>query len=224
MRDYSIEDRKSVTELVKNLKRFYPDVENWIENEIDRIEKSESKCTVACIDHEIVAVAISALTKPPKKNNVVKLKTFFIRKDARKAGIGPFLMNRVIDFWVTKKAVKIFLTIPEEEFQELKPFFESYGFLFDGVSPLLYRDGVSEYVMSKVFVYKELTEDDFPSFVRDYILRLRGFKIVEDIREEEVIVERVNVLKTPMRIYVRICTHARARKPQARLLRMEWRR
>jgi len=204
MRDYSSGDRKSVIGLLKNLKKFYPNVDDWIEKEIERIEDGKSKCVVAQIDHEIVGVAISALTEYPKKNNVVKLKTFFLREDARKMGIGPYLLNHVIDFWVTKKVSKIYVTFAEEELEELKLFFESYGFLFDGVSPLLYRNGFSEYIMSKVFVYKELTEKDFPSFVRNYILRLRGFKIVEDIRAEELIVERVNGLKMPMRIYVRI--------------------
>ena len=97
IRAYSDEDRDSVIELVKNLKKCYPSINNWVKREIKRIEKNESKCWLAQLDHNIVGIALSSLIEYPEKNRVVKLKTFYLRNDSRHFGIGSFLLNYVID-------------------------------------------------------------------------------------------------------------------------------
>jgi len=205
IREYQPEDEKRVKSLVLELEKYYPGIENWVNKEIQRIESKESKCLVVKLDNEIGGVAISAMTKFPKKNDVVKLKTFYLSENFREYGMGPYLLERVIDEWVKEKAKKIYVTFAEEEIEELKSFFDKYGFLFDGISPLVYRDNVSEYIMSKVLIYNKITEEKFVDFICDYLLRLRGYKIKQ--REDaDVIVERVNGLKSPINTFVRILT------------------
>jgi len=205
IREYQSKDREKVKSLVLDLKKYYPSIENWMDKEIQRIENKESKCLVVELENEIGGVAISAMIKFPKKNDVVKLKTFYLHEDFREYGIGPYLLERVIDEWIKEKANKIYVTFAEEELEELKPFFDKYGFLLDGISPLLYRNNVSEYIMSKVLVYDTITEEKFVDFVCEYLLRLRGYKIKQ--RDgTDVIVERVNGLKSPIKTFVRILT------------------
>ena len=205
IREYQPEDEERVKRLVLDLKKYYPGIEDWMNKEVQRIESKKSKCLVVELENEIGGVAISAMTKFPKKNDVVKLKTFYLSEDFREYGIGPYLLERVIDEWVKEKAKKIYVTFAEEEVDELKSFFDKYGFLFDGISPLVYRDNVSEYIMSKVLIYNKITEEKFVDFVYDYLLRLRGYNIKQ--RDgADVIVERVNGLKCSVNTFVRIFT------------------
>ncbi|MBC8520823.1 MAG: GNAT family N-acetyltransferase [Methanomicrobia archaeon] len=205
IREYQPKDREKVKRLVLELNKYYPSIEGWIDREIQRIENNESKCLVVELDNEIGGVAISAMTKFPKKNDIVKLKTFYLSEDFREYGMGPYLLERVIDEWVKDKAKKIYVTFAEEEVDELKSFFDKYGFLFDGISPLVYRDIVSEYIMSKVLIYNKITEEKFVDFICDYLLRLRGYRIKQ--RDgADVIVERVNGLKSQINTFVRILT------------------
>jgi predicted transcriptional regulator/L-amino acid N-acyltransferase YncA len=205
IREYQPKDRDKVRGLVSELRKYYPGIDEWLDKEIERIEEKKSRCLVVELDNEIGGVAISAITKFPKKNDVVKLKTFYLRKNFREFGIGPYLLERVIDEWKKEKARKIYVTFAEEELEELKPFFDKYGFLLDGISPLVYRDGVSEYIMSKVFIYEEISEENFVDFVCDYLLRLRGYKITQR-DTSNIIAERFNCLKSPVKTYVRILT------------------
>jgi predicted GNAT family acetyltransferase len=126
IREYQPEDEERVKRLVLDLKKYYPGIEDWMNKEVQRIESKKSKCLVVVLENEIGGVAISAMTKFPKKNDVVKLKKFYLSENFREYGLGPYLLERVIDEWVKEKAKKIYVTFAEEEIEELKSFFDAF--------------------------------------------------------------------------------------------------
>jgi len=98
---------------------------------------------------------------------------------------------------------RIFVTFAEEELEELRGFFDKFGFLMDGFEPHFYRDGKTEYRLSKTFVYDTVDENSFEDFVKNYLLRTRGL-IPESDGSEFLAFEDTMFSKTPRKIFVKI--------------------
>lgn len=197
---YAPEWKGKVRDLVINLKNFYPMIEEWLEKELNRLEKREDSCWMIVDDkRDVVGVAISGL----EKEGIAKLKTFYLSKDFEGYAIGVPLLKKVLNFWIEKKIRNIFVTFAEEELEKLRGFFDKFGFVMDGMMPQYYRPGKTEYVMSKTFIYDEIDENSFEDFIRNYLLRMRG--IVPDSEGSEFFAREDNRLsKTPRKIFIKI--------------------
>jgi len=201
VRNYVKNDRDQITKIVLELQKYYPTVRQWLLRQIEKIEKGEIICKVAELGGKIAGVAISGR----KNEYCVKLKTFKIADEFQGLGIGPRLLEEVIDYWVNEKVRKIYVTFAEEEVDELLSFFQEYGFLFDGVSPFAYRKDVSEYIMSKLQVYSEITEEEFADFIWNYLFRLRGYRKIEE-GKDFLVLQKLISLKEAYKIFVKIVT------------------
>lgn len=201
IRDYAIGDKEKVISLVMGLKKFYPTIGTWLKKEITKIESGTDKCKVVSFGDQIGGVAISG----PKNEFSVKLKTFYLAEEFRRSGIGAHLLQEVIDYWSEKRIRKIYVTFAEEEVDELLPFFNEYGFLFDGISPFNQRASTSEYIMSKLFVYDEFTEERFKDFVYHHLFRLRGYRLVQE-GTDFFVLQKLIAFKESYKIYVKIVT------------------
>lgn len=203
-RKYKPEDKEDVKSLVMNLKKYYPTIESWWKVEIKNIEDGKDECIVAVVsdgsNEKIVGVGIFGFKDP----NSVKLKTFYVEPEWQRSGIGSYLLGDIIDRCIEKKIKRVYVTFPEEEIDILIPFFQEYGFLFDGLSPFRYRDGVSEYVMGKIQVYDEIDVSKFKEFVKKYLFRLRGYKLEES--DGHLCYRKIITTKESYNIYVKIVT------------------
>ena len=201
IRDYKPGDKSQVMNIVFELEKYYPNIREWFPKQIEKIDKGELICKVAELKGKIGGVAFSGR----KNEHCVKLKTFYITKDFRGSAIGPRLLETIVDYWVKERIRKIYVTFAEEEVDELLPFFQEYGFLFDGIAPFAYRPNVSEYIMSKMQVYGEITEKEFFDFVWHYLFRLRGYRKI-DGEKDFLILQKIISIKEAYKIYVKIIT------------------
>lgn len=179
-RDFKEQDEGQLISLVLELEKFYPTIKEWLlkdKGELYKIKNKLDQCIVVDVNGEIAGCAISGLES--NSISTVKLKTFYIKEKYRGLSFGPYLLNRVLDYWTEKNYKKIFVTFAEEEVEELLAYFREYGFLLDGVFPFNYREGKSEYYMSKMNIYKCIDKNNFQSFVADYLFRLRGYSILK---------------------------------------------
>ncbi|MEK6984064.1 MAG: GNAT family N-acetyltransferase [Nanoarchaeota archaeon] len=175
-RDFKEGDENQLIPLVLELKKYYPNIETWLSGQIDKIKRKEVECLLIDANGEIAGCAISGIES--QGISTVKLKTFYIKEKYKGHSFGPYLLNRLLDFWTEKGLTKIFVTFAEEEVELLLDYFKEYGFLLDGVFPFNYRTDKSEYYMSKINIYKSLDKNQFQDFVMNYLFRLRGYKII----------------------------------------------
>ncbi len=206
IKEYSDELYNEVTALLMNLKKFYPTIGSWWEKkELEKIKTgwNGEHCLVAMLDGEVGGVAISGIED--KSISTAKIKTFYLGPKLQHLGIGPFLLEKVIDYWLDKKIKKIFVTFTEEEVGELLPYFQLFGFQLDGIFPFNYRENVSEYYMSKLQVYKEIDPHQLKDFSKEYLFRLRGYTTVKE-NGDYIIVQKLVSLKEPYKIFVKFLT------------------
>ena len=143
-----ISNPEKATNFILNLgEQYYPNIEQWWQKQIPKIKNNEVKCLIA-EDNGIIGIAIHGLETEQK--NTAKLKTFFVKENHRKLGIGNQLMKQVIEHW-KEKVNRIFITIPEERKKELSPFLEKYGFKIYEQKFGFYRPNKIEYFMEKLF-------------------------------------------------------------------------
>ncbi len=204
-RAFSEGDEKELASILLELKHLYPGIETWIPKEIERIKRKESYCLLVISEGHIVGVSISALAVKPNKNNNVKLKTFYIAKEFEGFGLGPCLLDSTINYWANKRASRMYVTFAEEELDPLVGFFVKYGFLLDGVSPLLYREGSAEFVMGKIFLYGSMSEEDFPNLIKEYLFKRRGHTLNE-FSETEFVCKRHDRIQEQLLTFVKIVT------------------
>lgn len=202
-RDFKEGDENQLIPLVLELKKYYPTIETWLSGQINKIKNKEVECLLIDVDGEIAGCAISGIET--QSISTVKLKTFYIKEKYRGYSFGPYLLNRLLDFWTEKGFTKIFVTFAEEEVDLLLDYFKEYGFLLDGVFPFNYRTDKSEYYMSKINIYKSLDKSQFQDFVINYLFCLRGYKIV-DTHSGHFIVQKYIYIKEAYRtlVYVNI--------------------
>jgi len=113
------------------------------------------------------------------------------------------LLKRVLNYWMQRKVRRIFVTFAEEEFDELRGFFDKFGFLLDGIEPQFYRPGKTEYIMSKTFFYDKIDPDNFEDFVIQHLLKMRGI-IPKSNGSEFVAHEDTGFSKTPRCVFIKI--------------------
>jgi len=174
IKEYSDELYEEVTALLVNLKKLYPTIESWWEEkELEKIKTgwNGEQCLVAMLDGKVGGVAISGIEN--KSISTAKIKTFYLGPKIQRLGIGPFLLERVLDYWFDRGIKKIFVTFAEEEVSELLPYFQLFGFQLEGIVPFNYRENVSEYHMSKLQVYGEINPNNLKDFSKEYLFRLR---------------------------------------------------
>ncbi|MBL7055717.1 GNAT family N-acetyltransferase [Candidatus Woesearchaeota archaeon] len=195
-REFRKEDEKAVVSIVMELEKFYPSIDKWVNKQIKKIIQKEVECLIVEVDGEIAGCAISGIEE--KGINTVKLKTFYITEKYWGCSFGPYLLNRVVDFWIEKGITKIFVTFAEEEVELLLNYFKEYGFLLDGIFPYNYRKEKSEYYMSKLNLFDSLDKTQFKDLILKYLFHLRGYKILED-QEEYCIVQKYVYIKEAYR-------------------------
>lgn len=201
IQSYSSEYRSKVKDVVMNIQKFYPEIEKWWEGkEVKKIEDGRDLCLMLLDDKkDVVGIAISGL----ECEGIAKLKTFYLTEQVVRHSLGVKLLKRVLNYWMEKRVRSIFVTFAEEEFDELRGFFDKFGFLLDGFNPQFYRLGKTEFIMSKTFVYDEINEDSFEVFVRDYFLRMRGIN-PKTGGLEFVAYEDTGFTKTPRNVFIKI--------------------
>lgn len=193
--------RDKVRTIVMNLEKFYPGIDEWLdENELDKIDTGADSCWIIVDGKDnVLGVAITGL----EKEGIAKLKTFYLSPEIQRYALGVQLLKNVLNHWMEKKIRNLFVTFAEEELDELKGFFDKFGFVMDGMMPQFYRPGKTEYVMSKTFVYDTIDENNFESFVRDFLLRMRGIHPTEE-GDDFLAYEDNKLSKTPREIYVKL--------------------
>lgn len=208
-RPYEVADEKNVFRVVTELKKYYPEIESWLRGtkdkpgQLDKISKGEVQCILAEIDGEIAGVVIHGEEKG--MFSTTKLKTFYVTEKYRGLAIGPYLLNRVIDYCVEKRRSKIYVTFAEEEVSLLLEYFKEFGFQLDGVFPLNYRANASEYYMSKLQIYGAISIKEFKEFVKNYLFRLRGYALVQD-EGDYLVYRKLISFKESYKLLVRIIT------------------
>lgn len=200
IRNYKPEDRGQIEELVLDLEKYYPNIENWFSEQVDKIEGGKVLCKVAEKGEEIGGVAISER----KNKYTAKLKTFYLKKDFQESALGPRLLKEVLNYWINKRIRKIHVTFAEEEVEELYDFFHQYGFSFAGASPFEYREDSVEFVMNKIQVYQKITETEFQDFVLKFLFKSKGYDLV--CKGKDSLVVKMPVTQPPNRKYVKIVT------------------
>lgn len=183
IRPFQEEDRDGVKNLVLTLKKYYPEIDEWLLGSDEERGKLESimenegiECEVAKLGDDIVAVSISER----KSKTVAKISTFLVKQGYQHGyAIGPRLLLEEIQKWARRGIEYLYVTFALEEFDELESFFERYGFQFVGIAPQRYRSESCEIVMGKTLVSKEISEDDFREFIKEYLFRLRSYDISE---------------------------------------------
>lgn len=171
IRCYEDGDRNRVEKLILKLKTHYPQIEDWLPTKMDKISTGEDTCVVAVVENKIAGVSVSSEKQP----GVVKLSTFYIDDEYRGMAVGPHLLYHEIQRWASQHVRKVYVTFPAEEAKKLMPFFQQYGFLVEGLSPLRYCEDSLEIVMGKTFYYKGIDRSGFMEFVRKHLFELRGF-------------------------------------------------
>jgi len=206
IKEYSDELYEEVTALLVNLKKLYPTIESWWEEkELEKIKTgwNGEQCLVAMLDGKVGGVAISGIEN--KSISTAKIKTFYLGPKIQRLGIGPFLLERVLDYWFDRGIKKIFVTFAEEEVSELLPYFQLFGFQLEGIVPFNYRENVSEYHMSKLQVYGEINPNNLKDFSKEYLFRLRGYTTVKE-NGDYIVVQKLVSLKEPYKIFVKFLT------------------
>lgn len=206
IREYSDEYNEQVTDLIMNLEKFYPTIRGWWVKELPKLLKKENgeHCLIVLLDGVVEGVAISGIEK--SAFSTVKIKTFYLAPTLQHMGIGPFLLEKVIDHWVDQKIQKFFVTFAEEEVEELLEYFRSFGFELEGVIPLNYRENTAEYYMSKLQVYGNLEPRGLKEFSKNFLFRLRGYETVKE-GNDFIIVKKLISLKEPYKIFVKFLTN-----------------
>jgi len=201
IKPYQSKYRDKIKQILMDLQKFYPDIEHWWdEKEIHKIEDGQDYCFMVLDGRDsVVGVAISGY----ERESTAKLKTFCLSKEFEGYSLGVELLKEVLNYWMKKRVRRIFVTFAEEELEELRGFFDKFGFLMDGFEPHFYRDGKTEYHMSKTFVYDTVDENSFEDFVKNYLLRTRGI-IPESDGSEFLAFEDTMFSKTPRKIFVKI--------------------
>lgn len=199
IKEYSREYREKVREITLNLDKFYPGIDIWLNKELNKLDSGVDACWMLVNESDnVVGVAVTGL----EIEGIGKLKTFYIAEEAQSFALGIKLLKTVLNYWTSKRIRNLFVTFAEEELDELKGFFDKFGFVMDRIMPQYYRAGKTEYVMSKTFVYDEIDEIKFEEFVINF-LKMRGIRPTST--GSEFIAEEDNSLtKTPRKIYVKI--------------------
>ncbi len=203
IKSYTNKYEKQVRSLTMNLEKFYPLIGVWLEGEMDKLNKGIDQCLMVVDGNDHVGgIAISGLENS-KDEGLVKLKTFYLEKDFEGYAIGVWLLKEVLNFWMQKRIRRIFVTFAEEELNELRGFFDTFGFVMDGIGPQQYRLEKTEYFMSKTFMYRNVNESSFVEFSRNYLFRMRGI-IPKSDGADFIAHEDNRISKTPRNVLVKI--------------------
>jgi ribosomal protein S18 acetylase RimI-like enzyme/predicted nucleic acid-binding protein len=149
------DDADAISMLMAPIKSSYPEFDRWREKAL-----REKRAYVGVIDDAIAGIAVWA----PKDDRVVKLSTFYVGDDHRGRGLGPYLLFNQLRLWVEQRVEKVVLTVSSERINALR-FFLDYGFRIEGASPRRYKEGVTEFVLSKHLFYERVTEADLDAFL-----------------------------------------------------------
>ncbi len=203
IKDYSNDYESEVKDILMSLKKYYPDIEKWWDKkESKKINEGRDKCLIV-LDKEnnVVGIAISGF----EREGIAKLKTFKLTEGFGGYSLGVVLLKKVLNYWMKKRVRRIFVTFAEEELEELRGFFDKFGFLLDGIEPHFYRPGKTEYHMSKTFFYDTIDKSDFVEFIKNNLLRVRGI-ITESENDESVAYQDTGFSYFPRSVYVKIIT------------------
>jgi len=205
IKPYSVSYEARVRQIVmENIGGFYPGIEKWLDKETKKLNDGiDYGWIIVDGKDSVLGVAITGLER--SDYNIAKLKTFYISKEISGYAFGVRLLKTVLNFWTARKARAVFVTFAEEELDDLRGFFDKFGFVMDGIQPQFYRPEKTEYVMSKTFVYEEIDEGSFVDFVRKYLLKMRGI-VPQENGSEFLAHEDSRLSKSPRSVYVKIIT------------------
>jgi ribosomal protein S18 acetylase RimI-like enzyme len=190
IRDYKQDDDEKIFLIFKEMQKYYPKILGWSEKAIDRIKTKKSICKIASYNQKPIGIAL--LTE--KEKGVFKLNTFYIIEAHQKEAIGQNLLGEIIRQVISFQARHLYVTMNNDLFDILVPFFEKYGFHIEGIAPDRYIEGKFEIVMGKSFFYGNISEEHFYDFIKQNLFLNRGYSIIKEKDSEMLVSPCVDIL------------------------------
>lgn len=184
VREATKSDDKAIRDTLMELKQWYPNIEPWITDRTSELGKADD-LRVAEVGGTIAGISISR----DKERDVRKLATLYVRPTSQGAAIGPHLVREEVLRAARDRMRKTYVTFADELAERIKPILEQSGFVTEGASRSRYRDGSTEWVMGKTFVYDEIESGGFHDFVRKRMIIEPGGAIESE--EDKIITARL---------------------------------
>ena len=167
------QDQDQVQSLLLELKRWYPNIEQWIPKIIDDLEKDDN-IRVADLGGTISGIAVAR----DKGDSTRKFSTIYVSPDSQGAAIGPHLVREEVKRAAADGVRKSYITFAGEIEPRIRPILLQSGFVDEGISSARYRPESVEIVMGKPFAYDEIDHEVFANFVRRHLVLNSGGMIV----------------------------------------------
>ena len=146
-------DEGAIRETLAPLAEDYPDFSGWLNRTLEKVAAGKSRARVGLAGGRVGAVALSTR----KDDRVVKLSAFYVADWAQGAGLGQHLLWSEIRSWAQAEIEKVYVTVSSRH-GELIEFFQTFGFLIEGISGRRYQDDTAEIVLGKHLV-RQLVDD-----------------------------------------------------------------
>jgi GNAT superfamily N-acetyltransferase len=154
---------------------LYPDLEDWIAKKRAEIVRGTAEAYIVEYEGRHAGFAVTS----DKGNGVRKLSTLYILPEYQGLSVGPRLLYDVIVKAARDGCEKLYVTVSEERRPDLEPLLTHYGFFVEGVAGRRYRSGSWEWVWGKRLVHGVLDMAHLPVFVREILLKERGYEVRE---------------------------------------------
>jgi hypothetical protein len=170
VRPATYDDQGEIRSTLSELVEWYPEISPWIEKVVAETDSRETTIRVADVGGRIGGVAVSRA----KDSGVRKFSTLYVRPGARGEAIGPRLVQEEVLRAARDSVRKAYVTFADEIAGMLFPMLTRYGFVAEGISGSRYRPGSGEWVMSKTFVYGDVSADSFDELVLTHFVHSFG--------------------------------------------------
>jgi ribosomal protein S18 acetylase RimI-like enzyme len=138
------DDVAQVTAILSILPDLYPGGDEWLNRRLIDALEGRARCTLLAVDKQLAGVAIET----PKGAGRLKLSTFYVADEFRNGGHGGSLIRVLRDQWVADRLAEVYLTVAEQNHEQLRRVFEPVGFLTLTCENDRYGTDRNEYVMT----------------------------------------------------------------------------
>ena len=135
-------DEGAIRETLAPLAEDYPDFSGWLNKTLEQVGAGKTRARVGLAGGRVGAVALSTR----KDDRVVKLSAFYVADWAQGAGLGQHLLWSEMRSWSQTSIEKVYVTVSSRH-GELIEFFQTFGFLIEGISGRRYQDDTAEIVL-----------------------------------------------------------------------------
>ena len=162
-------DEASIREVLAPLADDYPSFGEWLNGALTKAESGRVRLRVGLVGDRVGAVALSTA----KDERVIKLSAFYVADWARAVGLGQHLLWSEIRSWALSSIEKAYVTVSSRH-GYLVEFFQTFGFLVEGVSARRYQDDTAEIVLAKHLVREAVADDGLDAFASSTASRVFG--------------------------------------------------